>query len=84
MVVTVAYRSGPFGFFAREALDKGPGHPLEILAAARTGGIEIVVGTNADEWLMCLEPGSDRDALTAWVQEHAADNADAVLAAVAA
>jgi len=57
--------------------------PLETLARARTDSVEIVLGTNADEWLMYLDEDAGREALEAWIREHVAGNADAVRAAVA-
>lgn len=61
-----------------------PGQPMDALADAQTDGVEILLGTNADEWLMYIEKDAGREELAAWVREHSADNADAVLAAVAA
>lgn len=60
-----------------------PAHPLEMLAAARTEDVEVVLGANADEWLMYLDEAAGREELEAWVREHAAGGVDAVLAAVA-
>jgi para-nitrobenzyl esterase len=61
-----------------------PGHPLEILAEARMDGVDIILGTNADEWLMYVEKDAGREELEAWAREHAAESAAALLAAVAA
>jgi para-nitrobenzyl esterase len=57
--------------------------PREILAEAGAAGVEMILGSNADEWLMYVEEDAGRDELAQWAKAHSADNAGALLAAVA-
>jgi para-nitrobenzyl esterase len=58
--------------------------PLVTLAAASARGVEIILGTNADEWLMYLDEGSGEAELDRWLSENAAGQAAALRAALAA
>jgi para-nitrobenzyl esterase len=57
--------------------------PADSLAAGRIEPIDVIIGTNADEWRMYLEPDTGTAEVDAWLAEHAADP-DAVRAVVAA
>jgi para-nitrobenzyl esterase len=58
-------------------------YPLEALRRAQTAGIELIVGSNADEWYMYLEGDTSIEDLESWIDEHAPADRDALLAAVA-
>ena len=60
-----------------------PSHPRETLARAQASGVELITGTNADEWYMYIAGDSDREDLREWLAENAAGNEEALLAAVA-
>lgn len=45
--------------------------PAESLANNRVRAVDIIVGTNADEWKMYLEPDTGSDDVEAWLAEHA-------------
>jgi para-nitrobenzyl esterase len=60
-----------------------PDQPMELLRRARAAGIELLVGTNADEWFMYLPPGSERDDVENWAAANFPGREDEVLAIVA-
>lgn len=45
--------------------------PLEILATASGAGVEMILGTNADEWLMYLDEAVGEEELDRWLRENA-------------
>lgn len=53
------------------------------LSKAQAEGVRMILGTNADEWLMYLDEGTGRDDLLDWVRENDPQRAGALLAAVA-
>ena len=58
-------------------------HPLEILRLARTAGVDLIAGTNADEWYMYVEENTTQNDLNDWVAENAPGQQAALLAMVA-
>ncbi|NNK38779.1 MAG: carboxylesterase family protein, partial [Xanthomonadales bacterium] len=54
--------------------------PAEILAGSDLADLELIVGTNADEWLMYLPPDSGEAELEAWIGTHAPESAEALKA----
>jgi len=60
-----------------------PRHPLETLQLARAAGIDLIAGTNADEWYMYVSENTTRKDVQSWVAENAPEQQAALLAAVA-
>ena len=56
--------------------------PIEALDQAKGARIDVLIGTNADEWYMYLDEDSTRKDLERWVEENAPDHAEALLAEV--
>ena len=46
-------------------------HPLETLRLARTAGVDLIAGTNADEWYMYVDESTTQKDLNDWVAENA-------------
>lgn len=57
--------------------------PIDGLDAPRAGRLEILAGTNRDEWLMYLDPDTDADDVAAWVRRTAPEFAGSLQAALA-
>jgi len=60
-----------------------PRHPLETLRLARTAGVDLIAGTNADEWYMYVDESTTQKDLNDWVAENAPGQQAALLAMVA-
>ena len=60
-----------------------PRHPLETLRLARTAGVDLIAGTNADEWYMYLDENTTQKDLQDWAGEEAPGRQAALLAMVA-
>lgn len=45
--------------------------PLDILATASASGVEMILGTNADEWLMYLDEAVGEEELDRWLRDNA-------------
>jgi para-nitrobenzyl esterase len=60
-----------------------PRHPLETLRSARAAGVDLIAGTNADEWYMYISDDVTQKDVQDWVAENAPEHQAAVLAAVA-
>ena len=45
-------------------------NPLDALSGLRATGVELILGTNADEWLMYLEPDTSLADLESWIARH--------------
>lgn len=45
--------------------------PLEVLAGASARGVEVILGTNADEWLMYIDEAAGEAELDRWLRENA-------------
>lgn len=56
-------------------------YPLAALADLRAEGIELILGSNADEWRMYLDPETSQDDLEHWIAPY--DNPAALRAEVA-
>jgi para-nitrobenzyl esterase len=48
-----------------------PRHPLDVLTHARAGGVDLMIGTNADEWYMYLAQGTTPQDVEDWLAKHA-------------
>jgi para-nitrobenzyl esterase len=48
-----------------------PRHPLDVLTHARAGGVDLMIGTNADEWYMYLAQGTTPQDVENWLAKHA-------------
>jgi para-nitrobenzyl esterase len=48
-----------------------PRHPLDVLTHARAGGVDLMIGTNADEWYMYLAEGTTPQDVEDWLAKHA-------------
>lgn len=57
--------------------------PLDALGELDLSGIELLAGTNRDEWLMYVDADASARELQAWVGEAAPRHREALLAAVA-
>ncbi len=57
--------------------------PLEALMEGRGAGLELVIGTNADEWLMYLEEQVSEDDLQQWIRQQAPEFAGSLHSLVA-
>jgi len=60
-----------------------PRHPLEALRIARTAGVDLIAGTNADEWFMYVDESTTQEDVRDWVAENASEQQAALLAMVA-
>lgn len=60
-----------------------PMHPMEVISSARADGVRMVLGTNADEWLMYIDESDGEPALYAWAAEAAPGREEELLHAVA-
>lgn len=58
-------------------------HPLDVLAKARVGGVDLMAGTNADEWYMYIDEDVTQQDLRQWIEDNAPEHRDALLEAVA-
>ena len=56
--------------------------PIESLGRAGKASIDILIGTNADEWYMYIDEDSTREDLEHWVKENAPEYAETLLAEV--
>ncbi len=45
--------------------------PATALATGQVAPVDLMIGSNADEWLMYLDPESDDDDVVAWVEVNA-------------
>ncbi|HMB59936.1 MAG TPA: carboxylesterase family protein [Xanthomonadales bacterium] len=57
--------------------------PLQSLREGSGSKLEVLIGTNADEWLMYLEPDSGTEQLEKWIMETAPEFAGSLLALAA-
>ena len=60
-----------------------PRHPLETLQLARTAGVDLIAGTNADEWYMYVNEDATQKDVQDWIAENAPEQQAALLAEVA-
>jgi para-nitrobenzyl esterase len=60
-----------------------PRHPLETLRLARTAGVDLIAGTNADEWYMYVDENTTQKDVQDWVAENAPEQQAALLAMIA-
>jgi len=60
-----------------------PRHPLETLRHARASGVDLIAGTNADEWYMYLDENTTQQDLLSWIADNAPQHEAALLDAVA-
>ena len=60
-----------------------PRHPLETLRLARTAGVDLIAGSNADEWYMYIGENTTQKDVQDWVAENAPEQQAALLAMVA-
>ena len=60
-----------------------PRHPLETLRSARAAGVELIAGTNADEWYMYVSEDTTQTDVQEWIADNAPEHQAALLAAVA-
>lgn len=58
-------------------------HPLDVLRQASARGVEVITGTNADEWLMYVDEDASPKDVETWIDGNAAEHKQALLAAVA-
>jgi para-nitrobenzyl esterase len=56
--------------------------PIESLGRAEAARIDLLIGTNADEWYMYLKEDAKEKDLELWVEQNAPRNAQALLAEV--
>ena len=63
--------------------DAMPAYPLAILRNMQASGIDLLAGTNADEWYMYISERVTRKDLEQWIESNAPAHQDALLAAVA-
>jgi len=56
--------------------------PMESLLRAETASVDVLIGTNADEWYMYIDQGTSRADLIKWVNANAPEHADALLAEI--
>ena len=56
--------------------------PIDTLNNNKVSNVDFLIGTNADEWYMYLDPNVTHADLVQWVNENAPDQADALLATV--
>jgi para-nitrobenzyl esterase len=59
-----------------------PADLLLWLDKARLSGVEIILGTNADEWLMYIDENATSEDLGQWIRDHAPQHRDELLDAV--
>lgn len=60
-----------------------PEPPLEVLRSADAAGIQVMAGTNADEWYMYIDEKASRRDLEAWLEEFDPEQRESLLAQVA-
>ncbi len=60
-----------------------PRHPLETLRLARAAGVDLIAGTNADEWYMYVGENTTQKDVQDWVAENVPEQQAALLATVA-
>jgi para-nitrobenzyl esterase len=53
--------------------------PMELLNRVQLSGVDIIAGSNADEWLMYIDEDSSADQLESWVAENAPGYRQALL-----
>ncbi len=58
-------------------------HPLESLRRARAEGVDLIAGSNADEWYMYLSEDTTHADLEQWISENVPEQREALLALVA-
>jgi len=56
--------------------------PIEVIQSARADGVDLILGTNADEWLMYIDKGATRTDLERYASEAAPGRSRELLAAV--
>jgi para-nitrobenzyl esterase len=56
--------------------------PIESLNRADMAGIDVLIGTNADEWYMYIDEDATREDLVQWVEDNVPEQAQALLAEV--
>jgi para-nitrobenzyl esterase len=56
--------------------------PMEVIQSARADGVDLILGTNADEWLMYIDEGATRTDLERYASEAAPGRSRELLAAV--
>ena len=57
--------------------------PQEVLNQLDASGIDLIAGTNADEWLMYLAEETTRDDVENWITENASEERQALLELIA-
>jgi para-nitrobenzyl esterase len=53
--------------------------PIDALNDAQTMQVDVLIGTNADEWYMYIDENSGRAELERWLHEYAPDQAEQLL-----
>jgi len=61
-----------------------PRHPLETLRIAQSSGVDLIAGTNADEWYMYVDESTTQKEVQDWVAENAPEQQAALMTMVAA
>jgi len=56
-----------------------PRHPLAALGQVQAAGVELITGTNADEWYMYLNQETSRKDLENWISENAPEHRAALV-----
>lgn len=59
-------------------------HPQVVLNQLEASGIDLIAGTNADEWYMYLDRETTHNDVENWIAENAPDNRQALLNHIAA
>ena len=47
-----------------------PRHPLDVMLHSSASGVDLMIGTNADEWLMYIAQETTRQDVEEWLTEH--------------
>lgn len=56
-----------------------PRHPLAVMGQVQAAGVELIAGTNADEWYMYLDRETSRKDLENWISENAPEHREELL-----
>jgi para-nitrobenzyl esterase len=55
-----------------------PRHPLETLRQAQAVGVDLIAGSNADEWYMYIDEGATSKDLENWIMNNAPEQREAL------
>jgi len=58
--------------------------PIEALPDTQSGNLEILIGTNADEWYLYLDPATGQQDVISWINDEAPEFAGSLQSEVAA